>query len=134
MLTSFLDPKVTITLIAAGFTAFARPDGFIRDGDGGWRLADDRFSWEPERMPGLAASHPRKLKAIPAVTHAEALDWLVHEKGARYGFYFGADGQASFSIPTDNPYKFRRNSSDNPDRCLDKGIERILETLKKSSI
>lgn len=61
-------------------------------------------------------------------TFAQALD-LLTEKGYRWGLSVGKDGEDStytFATPTSNPYKFRRNTSKDPGRCLCTGITRLL--------
>lgn len=129
MLNHHLPVKLTMRLIAAGFHTAYSTSGYFRTRKNGWRLLDGAFNWSTDSLKDAIAETPEDVKALPAVTYAEALDWLASEKRARYGFCIGENGRWSFSLPTENRYKFLRNTSTNPDRCLETGIGRILDTL-----
>lgn len=68
-------------------------------------------------------------KALPEIpdgaTFGDVLDRLS-EDGRGWGISRTPQGTYVFATPTDSPYRFRRNTSADPCKCLATGILRII--------
>ena len=131
MLTSFLTPTLTIRLLLAGYDS-SRPNtgaALIHTPSGRWKTFEGDFPWDlPALRDGLRLDpDPAGIRKLPAISYADALDWLCRNRGASYGLSMCSDGRHSFSVPTDNPYKFTRNTSASFERCLETGLGHLLD-------